>query len=103
MPPFRSQFKHINNIIIGGVYVIKVTKQCWYTVYQTRNINFKNSTIALMYIIYYISNNAKNNNVKYLDYGICTEEQGKTINEGLSIFKEESLGGISNYRFLFLK
>ena len=30
-----------NNIIIGGVYVIKVTKQCWYTVYQTRNINFK--------------------------------------------------------------
>tara|TARA_R110001592_G_scaffold27387_9_gene101413 strand:+ start:13717 stop:14676 length:960 start_codon:yes stop_codon:yes gene_type:complete len=92
-----------NNIIIAGVYIIKVTNQCWYTVYMTRNINFKNSTIALMYILYHISNNAKSNNVKYLDYGICTEEQGKTINEGLSIFKEESLGGISNYRYLFLK
>ena len=92
-----------NNIILAGVYVIKITKQCWYTVYMSRNINFKNSTSALMYIIYYITNNAKNNNVKYLDYGICTEEHGSIINEGLAKFKEESLGGVSNYRYLFLK
>ena len=92
-----------DNVILGGVYVIKVTKQCWYTFYISRNINFNNSSVYLIYIMYQISNNAKKNNVKYLDYGICTEEQGSIINEGLANFKEDSFGGISNYRYLFLK
>lgn len=92
-----------NEKIYAGVYVIKVTKNCWYTFYISRNIDFSNSVQYLIYIMYTISLNAKKNGVKYLDYGICTENKGKNINEGLAIFKEDSLGGISNYRYLFLK
>lgn len=91
-----------NDIILAGVYVIKVTNKCWYTFYISRNINFSDSSINVIYIIYNIVNEAKKNNVKYLDYGICTENKGEYINEGLANFKEDSLGGISNYRYLFL-
>jgi uncharacterized protein YozE (UPF0346 family) len=92
-----------NENIYAGVYVIKTTKQCWYTVYMCKNTNYLDTTKYLIYINYVISLNAKKNGVKYLDYGICTENKGTNINEGLATFKENSLGGISNYRYLFLK
>lgn len=91
-----------DNIILGGVYVIKVTNQCWYTFYISKNINTNNHA-AILYLMYTIHKDAKNENVPYLDYGICTENQGKYINLGLSEFKENSLGGISNSRYLFLQ
>lgn len=88
--------------ILGGVYVIKVTEQCWYTFYISRNIDLDKTNMSVMYLMYTISENAKKNNVKYVDFGISTEDRGKLINEGLSDYKESSLGGISNYRYLFL-
>ena len=51
--------------------------------------------------MYQIAIDARLENVRYIDYGISIE--GKLINEGLSDFKESSLGGTSNYRYLFLK
>ena len=53
--------------------------------------------------MYNIAIKAKNNNVKYLDFGICTENNGEIINSGLSDFKEDSFGGISSYRYLFVR
>ena len=62
-----------NNVITGGVYIIKVTKKCWYSFYISRNIKISNSVIDVIYIMYTITNEARNNNVQYIDYGICTE------------------------------
>ena len=58
--------------------------------------------MSIIYLMYTISNDAKKENVKYIDYGISTENCGKLINNGLSDYKESSLCGISNYRYLFL-
>ena len=91
-----------NNNILGGVYVLKTTNQCWYTFYISRNIDLDKVNCSVSYLMYQIAIDAKKENVKYIDYGISTEEKGKLINEGLSDFKESSLGGISNYRYLFL-
>jgi hypothetical protein len=93
--------KYIDKIL-GGVYVIKVTNQCWYTFYISRNIDLDKTNMSIMYLMYKISNDAKEENIKYVDFGISTEDRGKVINEGLSDYKESSLGGISNYRYLFL-
>jgi len=90
-----------NNNILGGVYVIKVTSVCWYTFYISKNVDSDNNA-AIPYLMYTISNDAKIENVKYLDYGICTENKGTILNRGLADFKERSLGGISNARYLFL-
>jgi len=90
------------NDILGGVYVIKVTDQCYYTFYISRNIDLDKSDVSIIYSMYKISEDAQKENVKYIDYGITTENYGKLINVGLSDYKESSLGGISNYRYLFL-
>jgi hypothetical protein len=91
-----------NDNILGGVYVIKVTKQCWYTFYISINIDYyENTNTSIIYLMYTIANDAKKENVKYIDYGISTDNKGKNINIGLSDFKESSLGGISNSRYLF--
>jgi hypothetical protein len=89
--------------IVGGVFVIKVTKQCWYTFYISRNIDIQNSGISVIYIMDKISEIANKQKVKYLDYGISTEEAGQKINIGLSEFKNNSFGGKANYRYLLLK
>lgn len=91
-----------NNIILGGVLVVKVTKTCWYTFYISKNVNTENNA-TILYLMYTITNDAKKENVKYIDYGITTENKGKIVNSGLSDFKERSLGGSSNARYLFLK
>ena len=90
-----------NDILLGGVYVIKVTSQCWYTFYISKNVDSDNH-MAIPYLMFSIGQDAKKEGVKYLDYGISTEERGKLLNDGLSDFKERSLGGTSNSRFLFL-
>jgi len=94
--------KDDQNLILGGVYVIKATKQCWYTFYISRNIDVKYRNISIIYIMYIISLLSNKENIKYIDYGISTENIGKTINLGLSEYKQESLGGISNYRINFI-
>lgn len=89
------------DIIYGGVYVIKVTKNCWYTFYISKNIDISNN-LSIIYIMYKIQQDALKENVKYVDYGITTEDAGKKINIGLAEFKESSLTGISSNRYLFL-
>jgi len=52
--------------------------------------------------MYNISLLAKNEHVKYVDYGISTENYGNDINIGLSEYKQETLGGLSNYRIIYM-
>ena len=47
---------------------------------------------SIVYLFYTAVNEAKKNNVKYIDYGINTEDKGKELNMGLSDYKENSLG-----------
>lgn len=91
-----------NNNILAGIFTIKVTKSCWYTVYMTRNLKIINSGIYISIILNELIKKANNENIKYIDLGICTENKGKVINKGLTIYKEESLGAISNFRSLYL-
>ena len=88
--------------ILGGVLVIKVTKNCWYTFYISKNIDYSTpNNCSIPFIMKNITLDARKDNVKYLDYGITTEEMGNILNEGLSNFKEESLCGIANFRYNF--
>jgi|SRR5581483_6094847 len=89
-----------DNIIYGGVYVIKVTKKCWYTFYISRNSDINSP--AIIYLMYKIANDGKKDGVRYIDYGISTENGGKTLNMGLSSFKELSLCGFPHNRYLFI-
>ena len=95
--------KNKENIILGGVYVIKVTDNCWYTFYISRNIDYTEQNMSILYLMNNISKDALNEGVTYIDYGISTENKGELLNMGLSSYKEDSLGGIPNSRFLFIK
>jgi len=86
--------------ILGGVFTIKVTDKCLYTFYITKNIEY--NTCAVIYAMYTISLFAKENDIKYVDYGISTENYGKDINIGLSDYKQNTLGGLASSRYLFL-
>lgn len=95
------------DIIYGGIFVIKATSRCWYILYMTRNIELEtskqtNSSISMIYGLYSIYTDAKKEGVKYVDYGICVEDRGKILNTGLADFKERSLGGTANARYLFV-
>jgi hypothetical protein len=99
---FLMLCKDNNNVIFGGVFVIKATKHCWYTFYISRNIDITYRNVSIIYIMYNISLLSKKENVKYVDYGISTENIGENINIGLSKYKQESLGGTSNFRINFI-
>jgi hypothetical protein len=95
--------KNKENTILGGVYIIKVTDICWYTFYISKNIDYKKPNMSILYIIHNISKDSEKEGVKYIDYGISTENKGELLNIGLSDYKESSLGGIPNSRYLFYK
>jgi hypothetical protein len=59
-----------NNCILGGVFVIKVTSNCWYTFYISRNIDLDKNGCSICYLMYQISLDAKKENVKYIE-GNC--------------------------------
>lgn len=90
-----------NNIIIAGIYFIEVTPNKYYSFYITKNYecdkNFSSS--CLLYIIDYFMKIIKPN---ILDFGITTENRGAELNMGLSVFKQDSMTGVSDYRYLFL-
>ncbi|MBT5378550.1 MAG: hypothetical protein HN675_13445 [Opitutae bacterium] len=74
----------------SGVWLIAATPETWHTQYIAKNYQYaQNCAVeatlsAAMHI-------ARNEGGKYLNLGICTENNGKVINMGLMRFKE-SLG-----------
>jgi len=89
------------DLLFGGVYVIKVTKSCWYTFYISKNMEIKKNP-SIIYLMYKIQQDAKLENVQYIDYGITSENRGDILNKGLTEFKELSLCGRPSNRYLFL-
>ena len=68
---------------------------------MSKNIKYPLSNSSVIYSLFEINNDAKRENVEYIDYGICTENHGKEINCGLAEYKESSLGGLSSSRYVF--
>jgi hypothetical protein len=90
------------NIILGGVFLILTNQKCWYTFYISKNNNTPNDNCSCIAIMKKITMDALEKNVKCIDYGTSTENRGKDINIGLSIYKEQSYGGLPHNRYLFL-
>ena len=88
------------DILYGGVYVIKTNKKCWYTFYISKNYEIKNN-MSIAYLMEKIKLDAEKENVSYIDYGISTENCGKDLNIGLAEFKEFTLGGKPSCRYVF--
>ena len=88
--------------IMGGVYVIKVNNKCWYTFYISKNSDNNVDNLSIPYIMMEICKKAKEENVKYLDFGISTENKGSIMNIGLTKFKQDTLGCKSSFRYLYL-
>ena len=90
-----------NTDIIAGIYFIEVTKDKYYAFYITKNYKLENNytTSCLLYVIEYFMNCIKPN---LIDFGISTENKGDILNIGLSKFKEDSMTGISSYRYMFI-
>ena len=92
--------KNENNLILGGVYVIKVTKAMLvHTFYISKNLDYDKPNSSILYIMNNITIDAKKSNVLYLDFGISTENRGQIINTGLSNYKENSFGATCNSRY----
>ena len=51
--------KNKDDIILGGVYLIKATDICWYICYISKNIDFSGHNCSILYIIKTISEDAK--------------------------------------------
>ena len=94
--------KHNGNIVAGMLF-IEIRPKKYYTMYISKNydynqINSNQLTCCLLLIVEYFTNNI---DYDILDFGISTENRGNILNLGLSIFKEDSLIGISSYRYLY--
>jgi hypothetical protein len=94
--------KDISGLIYSGIVFIKVTSVCWYTIYISKNIDINKPNQTLLLIVSTMQQNAKAENVTYIDFGITTENWGSILNVGLSYYKESSFSGSSSNRYLFL-
>ena len=94
--------KDNNSNIYSGICVIKASKNCWYTMYISKNTDIKINNQSVLFIIYTIHQYAKKENIKYIDFGVSTENNGSILNMSLSYYKEYSFSGKSCNRYLFL-
>jgi len=69
--------KNEKNIILSGAYIFKTTKNTYYTVYLMSNYCEKNSLI--IYILYELLLLAKKNNIKFVNLGACSTNNGKNL------------------------
>jgi hypothetical protein len=86
--------------ILAGSWVIKANRRAWHTFYIATNYKINYEPASTSAVLHYVMRKAKDEGVKFLNFGICTEDSGKVINIGLATFKE-SLGGklINRYTF----
>ena len=59
--------------VISGIYIVKATHRCWYTVYIAKKPNARYAGVGVIYLISKIVQDAHQNSVKYIDLGISTE------------------------------
>lgn len=90
-----------NKEMLSGAYVLKINKNCYYTVYLMTNYKKKNSQI--FYVIYELLEYAKINNIKFVNLGACSINGGDLL-ETKYKFKE-SIGTkpVLKYTFIYQK
>lgn len=86
--------------LVSGTWIVKASKTAWHTFYIAKDYE-KGGHAATPCVLYRAMVLAQEAGATYLNFGICTEDKGKTMNIGLFDFKE-SLGGetINRYQLL---
>lgn len=82
----------------GGTWVFKASDQTWHTFYIAKDYS-KGDYATTPFVLYHAMRRAREEGAAFLNFGICTTEKGKKINEGLFDFKE-SLGGETINRYI---
>ena len=90
---------YFENIMIAGIWLVLATNKTAHTFYIAQNYQYSEYQ-PLSCVVNYIIKYLQNNNFKYLNFGISTENGGKYINKGLFEFKE-SFGGFGVSRFYY--
>lgn len=89
-----------NGKMMAATWLIKASSTAWHTFYIAKD--YENSDhAAVPCVLFKAMDIAKDEGANYLNFGICTEDKGATMNIGLFDFKE-SLGGrtINRYQLL---
>ena len=84
--------------LLAGVYVLHVTSDTWYTMYLASQNGRHSGALALG--IQHVLDVAHRRHVSFLDYGISTKNRGTVINQGLSVFKQDTLCGKPHMRVI---
>lgn len=82
----------------ASVWVIKVSRFAWDCFYIAKDYEY-GSHAAVPSVLLAAMEHAVEAGVPYLNFGICTEDKGQTMNLGLFDFKE-ALGGSTINRYL---
>lgn len=90
---------YLEDIMIAGIWLVLATNKTAHTFYIAQNYQYSEYQ-PLSCVVNYIIKYLQNNNFKYLNFGISTENGGKYINKGLFEFKE-SFGGFGVSRFYY--
>ena len=90
---------YLEDIMIAGIWLVLATNKTAHTFYIAQNYQYTEYQ-PLSCVVNYIIKYLQNNNFKYLNFGISTENGGKYINKGLFEFKE-SFGGFGVSRFYY--
>ncbi|MBB4062661.1 hypothetical protein [Salinibacter ruber] len=86
--------------LVSGTWLVKASDTAWHNFYIAKDYD-QGGHEATPCVLYRSMTLAKETGSHYLNFGICTEDGGKTMNIGLFDFKE-SLGGetINRYKLL---
>lgn len=87
-----------NNTLNGGTWIFKASRQTWHTFYIAKDYSHGDYATT-PFLLYHAMKRAKEGGIKFLNFGICTQDQGKKMNQGLFDFKE-SLGGETINRYI---
>jgi len=100
---FPNEYKlvtiYLDNKMIAGIWLVLATPFTAHTFYIAQDYQYTEYQ-PLSCLVQKIINYLKENNYKYLNFGISTEDGGEFINKGLYEFKE-SFGGFGVSRFYF--
>lgn len=83
----------------SGTWMIQATPRCWHTFYIARDPTAPRNEMALVLAKAMLE--VARCGGRYLNFGICTERQGESLNMGLIGFKE-AIGGRSINRYLLV-
>ena len=92
--------RNSNGNLVSGTWVVKASRRAWHNLYIAKDYD-RGGHEATPCALYRSMTLAKEAGTDYMNFGICTEDRGETMNLGLFDFKE-SLGGetINRYQLL---